>query len=203
MKIQPTEWWEVVSNHISSKRLVIRIYKEVFQLNNGKTNNPILKWENNINRYFYQEDIQKINKYMKRCSTWLAIREMQIKTTVKYHFTPIWLKSQMITNEVKDLEKLEFSYISGENANGTSHFGKQFGCSSTTESYHVCVLSHIQLFMTPLTIYSLQAPLSMEFSRQEDWSRLPFPFPRDLPDPGVEPQSPALQADSLPSEPQI
>ena len=46
-----------------------------------------------------------------------------------------------------------------------------------------------------------QAPLSMKFSRQEYWSWLPFPFPGDLPDPGVKPRSPALQADPLPSEP--
>ena len=48
---------------------------------------------------------------------------------------------------------------------------------------------------------SLQAPLSMEFSRQEHWSGLPFPFPGNLPDPGIKPGSPALQADFLPSEP--
>ena len=47
-----------------------------------------------------------------------------------------------------------------------------------------------------------QGPLSMEFSRQEYWSGLPFPSPGDLPDPGIEPRSPALQVDSLPSEPQ-
>ena len=47
---------------------------------------------------------------------------------------------------------------------------------------------------------SLQAPLSMEFSRQEYWSGFPFPSPRDLPDPGIEPWSPAFQADSLPTE---
>ena len=46
-----------------------------------------------------------------------------------------------------------------------------------------------------------QAPLSMEFSRQEYWSELPFPSPGDLPDPGIEPGCPALQADALPSEP--
>ena len=55
-------------------------------------------------------------------------------------------------------------------------------------------------FVTPWTI-AHQAPLSMEFSRQEYWSGLPFPSQRDLPDPGIEPGSPALQADSLPSEP--
>ena len=61
-------------------------------------------------------------------------------------------------------------------------------------------LSCVQLFKTPWTI-SYQAPLSMEFSRQEYWSGLPFPSPGDLPDSGIEPRSPALQADALPSEP--
>ena len=54
-----------------------------------------------------------------------------------------------------------------------------------------------QLFATPWTV-ARQAPLSMGFSRQEYWSRLPFPSPGDLPDTGIEPRSPALQADSLP-----
>ena len=52
----------------------------------------------------------------------------------------------------------------------------------------------------PMNCIACQAPLSMEFSRQEYWSGLPFPSPRDLPNPGIEPRSPALQADSLPSE---
>ena len=57
-------------------------------------------------------------------------------------------------------------------------------------------LSHVQLFATPWTV-ALQAPLSMEFSTQEYWSGLPFPSPGDLPDPGLKPMSPNLQADSL------
>ena len=61
-------------------------------------------------------------------------------------------------------------------------------------------LGRVQLFATPRTI-AYQAPLSMEFSRQEYWSGLPFPSPGDLPDPGIKPGSPALQANSLPSEP--
>ena len=61
-------------------------------------------------------------------------------------------------------------------------------------------LSHVQLFEIPLTI-SHQDLLSMEFSRQEYWSGLPFPSPRDLPDPGTEPGSPTLQEDSLLPEP--
>ena len=61
----------------------------------------------------------------------------------------------------------------------------------------VCVLSRVQLFVTPWTV-AHQAPLSMGFSRQEYWSGLPFPSPDDLPDPGIEPMSLAWQADSLP-----
>ena len=59
--------------------------------------------------------------------------------------------------------------------------------------------SHVRLFATPGTVARL-APLSMGFSRQEYWSGLPFPFPEDLPNPGIEPGSLALQADSLPTE---
>ena len=61
-------------------------------------------------------------------------------------------------------------------------------------------LSHVRLFATPWTV-AHQAPPSMGFSRQEYWSGSPFPSPGDLPDPGIEPKSPALQADALTSEP--
>ena len=64
----------------------------------------------------------------------------------------------------------------------------------------VCVLSCVPLVVTPWTVV-YQASLSMGFSRQEYWSGLPFPSPGDHPDPGIEPRSPALQADTLPSEP--
>ena len=62
------------------------------------------------------------------------------------------------------------------------------------------MLSHVQLLATPWTV-AHQAPLSMGLSRQEYWSGLPFPSPGDLPNPGIEPGSPALQVISLPSEP--
>ena len=61
-------------------------------------------------------------------------------------------------------------------------------------------LSRARLFVTPWTVV-YKAPLSVEFSRQEYWSGLPFPSPGDLPDPGIKPRSPTLQADALPSEP--
>ena len=63
------------------------------------------------------------------------------------------------------------------------------------------LLSRVRLFATPWTV-AYQAPPSMGFSSQECWSGLPFPSPGDLPDPGIEPGSPALRADALPSEPQ-
>ena len=62
------------------------------------------------------------------------------------------------------------------------------------------LLSHVRLFVTPWTV-AYQAPMSMGFSRQECWSGLPFPSPGHLPNPGIEPRSPTLQADALPSEP--
>ena len=64
----------------------------------------------------------------------------------------------------------------------------------------VKTLSRVPLFVTPWTV-AYQAPLSMGFSRQEYWSGLPFPSPGDLPDPGIEPRSPAFQADALTTEP--
>ena len=64
----------------------------------------------------------------------------------------------------------------------------------------VKLLSRVRLFASPWTADS-QAPLSMGFSRQEYWSGLPFPSPGDLPDSGIEPRSPTLQADTLPSKP--
>ena len=69
-----------------------------------------------------------------------------------------------------------------------------------SERKKVKSLSRVQLFENPWTV-AYQAPPSMGFSWQEYWSGLPFPSPGDLPDPGIEPRSPALQADALPSEP--
>ena len=87
VKRQPSEWEKIIANETTDKGLISKIYRQLIQLNARKTNNPIKKWEKDLNIHFSKEDIQMTNKHVKRWSTSLIIREMQIKTTVRYHFT--------------------------------------------------------------------------------------------------------------------
>ena len=107
VKRQPSEW-EKIANETTDKGFISKIYKQLIQLNIRKTNNSIKRRAKDLNRHFSKEDIQMPNKHMKRCSTSLIIREMQIKTTMRDHtYQSEWppSKSLQTINAGKGVEK--------------------------------------------------------------------------------------------------
>jgi predicted transcriptional regulator len=96
LKRSPIEWEKLFTSHTSDKGLITRIYRELKKLNSPKINEPIKKWATELNKTFSKEEIQMIKKHMKKCSPSLAIKEMQIKTTLRFHLT--YVRKTIIKN---------------------------------------------------------------------------------------------------------
>ena len=141
IKRQSLEWEKIIANETTDKGLISKIYKQFMQFNTRKTNKPIKRQAEGLDRHFSKADIQMANRHMKRCSPSLIIRDLQIKTTMRYYLTPV---------------RMPFIKKSINN--------KWRGYAEKGILLHCCVcqsLSRARLSVTPCTVPH-QASLSMD-----------------------------------------
>jgi hypothetical protein len=108
LKKQPTEWENIVASYSSDKELISRIYRELKKLDPQRINILVKKWAHELNRKFSKKQVQMASKYMKKCSTSPVIKEMQIKTTLRFHLAPVkmaYSRAITTTNAGKDAAK--------------------------------------------------------------------------------------------------
>jgi hypothetical protein len=89
LRRSPIEWEKIFASYTSDKGLITRIYGQLKKLNSPKINEPIKKWATELNELSPKKEIQMVKKHLKNCSRSLAIKEMQIKTMLRFHLTPV------------------------------------------------------------------------------------------------------------------
>jgi hypothetical protein len=120
LKRLPTEWEKIFAGNISDKELITRMFRDLKKLHYQKINDPMKKWANELNRAFSKEEVQMAINHMKKCSTSLAIKEIQIKNHIKDSTSILFriaTTKNTTTNVGKDVEKKKPPYTAGGNEN--------------------------------------------------------------------------------------